>query len=112
MKKTLMITAIVAIVLIAGALVYYFVFFKPGIERDVIKLQEQKLELEQKEKQEKKAKCEECLKEAKKNYEARQDRWYDLNNKPKDSGMPKEAFELMWKTYQDEINNCYKQYGD
>ena len=107
-----MITAIVAIVLIAGAMIYYFVFFKPGIERDAIRLQEQKLELEQKDKQENKAKLEECLKEAEKNYKDRQNRWYDLNNKPRGSGMPKDAFELIWKTYQDEIDNCHKKYGD
>lgn len=41
-KKALMIVAIVAIVVIAGSLIYYFVFFRPGIEKEQISLQEQK----------------------------------------------------------------------
>lgn len=41
-----MIIAIVAIVAIAGSLIYYFVFFRTGIEKAEIRLQEQKLESE------------------------------------------------------------------
>ena len=50
MKKALMIIAIVAIVAIAGSMIYYFIFFRPEKERAEIKLQEEKLEFE-KEKQ-------------------------------------------------------------
>jgi uncharacterized FlaG/YvyC family protein len=50
MKKALMIVAIVVMVAIAGSMIYYFVFYKPGVERAEIKLQEQKLE-QDKEKQ-------------------------------------------------------------
>jgi hypothetical protein len=46
MKKALMIIAIIAIIIIAGSMVYYYVFYKPGIESAAIKLQEQKLEVE------------------------------------------------------------------
>ncbi|MHB8276155.1 MAG: hypothetical protein ACYDIA_00670 [Candidatus Humimicrobiaceae bacterium] len=45
MKKALMIIAMVAIVAIAGSMVYYFVFFRPNIAKAEIELQEQKLEL-------------------------------------------------------------------
>lgn len=38
-----MIVAIIAVVAIAGSMVYYFVFFRPGIERAEVILQEQKL---------------------------------------------------------------------
>jgi flagellar basal body-associated protein FliL len=37
-----MITAIVAIVLIAGSMIYYFVFYKPGIEKAEIKQEQVK----------------------------------------------------------------------
>ena len=46
MKKALMIVAIVAIVAIVGSFIYYYIFFKPGIEKAEIRLQEQKLESE------------------------------------------------------------------
>ena len=42
MKKALMIIAIVAIVAIAGSMLYYFVFFRAGIEKAEIRLQEEK----------------------------------------------------------------------
>ncbi len=50
MKKALMIVAIIGIIIIAGSMLYYFVFYRPGIVKVELKLQEQKLELE-KEKQ-------------------------------------------------------------
>ncbi|MHB8277883.1 MAG: hypothetical protein ACYDIA_09550 [Candidatus Humimicrobiaceae bacterium] len=40
MKKALMIVAIVALVAIAGSTIYYFVFFKPGIAKAELKIQE------------------------------------------------------------------------
>ncbi|TET06176.1 MAG: hypothetical protein E3J83_06345 [Candidatus Atribacteria bacterium] len=42
MKKALMVIAIVAIVAIAGSLIYYFVFFKPGMERAEVQNNEAK----------------------------------------------------------------------
>ncbi|MDP2363039.1 MAG: hypothetical protein Q8M94_04635 [Ignavibacteria bacterium] len=36
MKKALIIIAIIAIVAIAGSLIYYFVFFRSGIEKSEI----------------------------------------------------------------------------
>ncbi|MHB8276163.1 MAG: hypothetical protein ACYDIA_00710 [Candidatus Humimicrobiaceae bacterium] len=44
MKKALMIVAMVAIVATAGSLVYYFVFFRPGIAKAEIRLREQKVQ--------------------------------------------------------------------
>ena len=41
-----MIIAIVAVVAIAGSMIYYYVFFRTGIEKAEIRLQEEKLELE------------------------------------------------------------------
>lgn len=46
MKKALMIVAIVTLVAIAGSMIYYFVFFKPGIAKAEIRLQEQKFQQE------------------------------------------------------------------
>lgn len=37
MKKALMIIAMIAIVVIAGSLLYYFVFFKPGVQQETAK---------------------------------------------------------------------------
>jgi len=54
MKKTLMITAIIAIVAIAGSLIYYFVFFKPGLQQKDLEFQKEKYQIEQKEKQDNK----------------------------------------------------------
>ncbi|MHB8276154.1 MAG: hypothetical protein ACYDIA_00665 [Candidatus Humimicrobiaceae bacterium] len=41
MKKALMIIAIVVIIAIAGSMIYYFVFFRPGIAKAEIMLQEE-----------------------------------------------------------------------
>ncbi|MHB8276157.1 MAG: hypothetical protein ACYDIA_00680 [Candidatus Humimicrobiaceae bacterium] len=40
MKKALMIVAMVAIIVIAGSMIYYFVFFRPGIAKAEIKMKE------------------------------------------------------------------------
>ena len=97
MKKALTIIAIVAIV---GSLIYFFMFLKTGIEKAEIRLKEQKAteELVRKENLEK------CLKKA-------DDDW---NNMLKASGkeLSNEDFALLWKTHQDQIDNCHKQYGN
>jgi len=111
-----MITAIVAIVLIAGALVYYFVFFKPGIERDAIRLQEQKLEIEIKEKEQKateeaqrKANLEKCLKEAE---EWKAEMLGELEPVIKTSEDLDRALKFVQNEYQNRIDNCNSKYGD
>jgi uncharacterized membrane protein len=43
-KKALMIMAIIVIVATVGSLVYYFVFFRPGIEKTEIRLRNKKLQ--------------------------------------------------------------------
>jgi len=53
-----MIVAIVAIVAIAGSMIYYFVFFRTGIEKAEIRLQEQKFELEKQQKRDEEIKTE------------------------------------------------------
>lgn len=53
-KKALMIIAIIAIVAIAGSLIYYFVFFKPGLQQKDLEFQKEKYQIEQKEKQDNK----------------------------------------------------------
>ena len=50
MKKALMIIAMVAIVAIAGSMIYYFVFFRPGVTRAEIRLQEENLKYEKEQK--------------------------------------------------------------
>ena len=46
LKTALMILAIVVMIVIAGSMVYYFIFFRPGIEKAEVKLQEQKFQHE------------------------------------------------------------------
>lgn len=116
MKKALMIIAMIAIVVIAGSLVYYFVFFRPGIEKAEIMLQEQKLELEQKEKEKittdealRKENLEKCLKES-------QD-WYDkaLGSVADIKGATLEEqkmmIQLIENMYKEKINACNMKYG-
>ena len=100
-----MIIAMVAIVAIAGSLVYYYVFFRPGIEKAEIRLQEQKAieEVIRKENLEK------CLKET--------EDWYKeaRTNLAKAEGLSAYEFERAWKMlrdlYQDKINACNMKYG-
>ena len=54
MKKTLMIVAIIAMIAITGSLIYYFVFFKPGLQQKDLEFQKEKYQIEQKEKQDNK----------------------------------------------------------
>ena len=51
MKKALMIVAIIALVAIAGSMIYYFVFFKPEQQKAEIRLEAQKLEFEKEQKE-------------------------------------------------------------
>ena len=109
LKTALMIIAIIGIIVIAGSMIYYFVIFRPGIEKAELKLQEQKAEADKKDTEQKateeatrKENLEKCLKEA--------DDWWKTFTASK--GMTDEQVALVWKMYQDKIDNCYKQYGE
>jgi predicted Holliday junction resolvase-like endonuclease len=108
MKKALMIIAIIGIIVIAGSVLYYFVFYKPGLEKSQVNLQEQKLQqdikqqtAEDQKKQENKIKCDECLKEAE-----------DYLAKKKEQELTHEQAEFIWQIYQDKLADCYKRYGN
>lgn len=113
MKKALMIVAMIAIIAIAGSMIYYFVFFKPGIAKAEIKLQEQKFELDKKEIEKKaaeeatrKVNLEKCLKEA--------DDWYGemlITIKKENLALDKEVYDFLNKTLQEKKDDCYKRYG-
>jgi uncharacterized protein HemX len=107
--KALMIIAIVAIVVIAGSMLYYFVFFQPGIQRQNLALQQTKYEFDQKQKQENKQALEAGLKKAKEDYATALNDFKNKNNK---SSLTQSEAEFFWKMYQDTIANLYKQYGN
>lgn len=116
MKKALMIIAMVAILAIAGSMIYYFVFFKPGIAKAEVLLQEQKFESDKKEIEKKateeatrKANLEKCLQET--------EDWY--SEAQKSLGLLKGGtaadYEIAWKIirdlYQDKKDACTMKYG-
>ena len=113
MKKALMIIAIVAIVAIAGSMVYYFVFFKPGIAKAEIRLQEEKFEFDKKEIGKKseeetlrKENLERCLKEA--------DDWYVeiiIAAKKDNITLDSKGYDYLNKMLQDKKDDCYRRYG-
>jgi len=96
-KIALMIIAIVAIVAIVGSLIYYYVFFRHGIEKAEINLQEQKLELE-KEKQ----RADEIRIEEDKEYKKQQ----ELNKKAELA----EALADLEKWHNNSLDQAYKDY--
>jgi flagellar basal body-associated protein FliL len=104
-KKALMIIAIVAIVAITGSLIYYFVFFRPGIEKAEIRLQEQKAA----EEVIRKENLEKCLKET--------EDWYKetLETFKNTKGLTTYDYEIAWKIirdlYQDKKDACNIMYG-
>lgn len=98
MKKALFIVSIIAIVVIAGSLLYYFVFFRPGVEKAELRLQQQKAEEETLRKEN----LDKCLKSADDFFSGM------MNSK----GLSDEQVILTWKMHQDMIDNCYKQYGN
>lgn len=103
----------VAIIAIAGSMVYYYVFFKPEIAKAEIRLQEQKFESDKSELGKKaleeairKENLDKSLKEA--------DEWYDnlLEGIKKDNiSIGIEEHNLLWKMYQDKRDDSYKRYG-
>ncbi|MHB8278768.1 MAG: hypothetical protein ACYDIA_14095 [Candidatus Humimicrobiaceae bacterium] len=117
MKKALMIIAIIAIIAIAGSLVYYYVFFKPEIAKAEIRLQEQKFESDKKEIEKKSAEevlrkenLEKCLKEA--------EVWYlegfkALGDTGAQIGTPiyEAAYKILNDRYQEKIDACNMKYG-
>lgn len=132
MKKALMIIAIVAIVVIAGSLLYYFVFFKPGLQQKDLEFQKEKYQIEQKEKQDNKQEelnkkigllnaladlekwHNDSLDKAYKDYS---DQWRkaceDLGLKfisPSESGLPKARAETLNENYNQEIKRIDESY--
>ena len=102
MKKSLMIIAIIGIVVMAGSLIYYFVFFRTGIEKAEIRLQEQKLESE------KSSQVKEYLSE----YNAIRQEFIDkLNSKDKDKILT-ELQEIRRKLMRLSVPEGYNKYND
>lgn len=100
-----MIIAIVAMLAIAGSFIYYYVFFRPEIEKAEIRLQEQKAT----EEAIRKENLEKCLKEA--------EDWYTeaIYSISQVEGGSLESYERVLKIlrdiYQDKINACNMMYG-
>ena len=97
MKKALMIIAMVAIVAIAGSMIYYFVFFRPGVTRAEIRLQEENLKYEK----EQKALEQKNIEQEKKDKEQA-----EINQKTK----LLDALIALDKWHQDSLNQAYKDY--
>ncbi len=106
MKIVLMVCAIVLVIAVSGSMIYYFVIFKPGIERAEIKLQEQKAIEEALRKES----LEKCLKEAKDRYTEA------YSGGSRGQGMTVDRFELVLKklkdNYQLEIDYCMTIHGE
>lgn len=107
MKKALMIIAMVAIVAIAGSMIYYFVFFKPENARVELKLQEKFQEDKIKQEQVNKEKLKQALDDL--------DNWYKeaMGTIPKGTSLEEtkimiDVIETRYKTKQE---NIYKLYG-
>ena len=104
-----MIIAMIAIVVIVGSLLYYFVFFKPEQNKSELAFQKAKYETEQKEKQDDKQALEEGLKQAKKNY-------LEMILAIEKSSYPMEQYKTLMDMakdlYQADIDNLYKQYDN
>jgi biotin-(acetyl-CoA carboxylase) ligase len=128
MKKTLFIISIIAIILITGSLLYYYVFFRTVNDRAQIKLEERKLELEeQKEKSDKlqeeiqKQELLNILEELEKwrnsaldqAYKDYLDQWnkecISLGLNP-DSRLPTENADRINKEYDQNVEQIYEQY--
>ena len=95
----------IAIVVIAGSLLYYFVFFQPEMQRQNLAFQKSQYELVQKEKQDNKQALEKALKEEDDN----------LANTVKSAigkGLTTEDWVLLFKIHQDRVDNLFKQYSN
>lgn len=111
LKIVLMVCVIVLVLAVSGSMVYYFGFFRPEIEKAVIRLQEQKLELEKKaaEQAPGKENLERCLKET--------EDWYNeakLERLGK-GGLSDAELVIILLTlqnmYEDKIDACNMKYG-
>jgi predicted Holliday junction resolvase-like endonuclease len=111
MKKALMIIAIIGIIIIAGSMLYYFVFYIPSLNQEKLALQKQQYDLEQKEKQENKTALDECLKTAEAWKDAEVTRLKALR-KEQGNSFTKDDMDFIWKEYQDMIDNCHQRYGE
>ena len=108
-KITLMIVAIFAIVLIAGSITYYYIFYLPGNERTKQEI-EQKKEIElQKQEAENQRKCQECLDKVEKDYKEKMLRAASIVGNLNTHFLSLSAF--LYKEYQDKREDCYKLYG-
>ena len=94
-----MIVAVVAIVAIAGSMFYYFVFFKPGIAKAEIGLQEEKFEFEKEQKAVEQIKIEQ---EKKDKEQAEINKKINLSN----------ALAELDKWYNDSTNKAYEVYKE
>ena len=97
MKKALMIVAIIALVAIAGSMIYYFVFFKPEQQKAEIRLEAQKLEFEKEQKE---------LEQKKIEQENSDKKQQELNKKIN----LQEALVSLGKWYNDSLDQAYKDY--
>lgn len=111
-----MIIAMIAIVAIAGSMIYYFVFFRTGIEKDEILLQEQRIELEQKEKEKiatdealRKENLDKCLQDAEDWYGKALGGVADIKNATLEE--QKAMIQLIENMYKEKINACNMKYG-
>ena len=103
-----MIIGIVAIIVISGSLIYYFGFFRPGIERAGIRLQEQKATEEATNEALRKENLEKCLKEARTTY---LEMLLAIEGDTYPMEQYKTLIELAKDLYQSDIDACNMMYG-
>jgi len=104
-KIVLMVCAVVLVLAVSGSMIYYFVIFRPGIERAEIRLQEQKAT----EEVVRKENLEKCLKEAEDWKATAFNGLFDV----KDSSdlNYERIMKIIQDEYQNKIDNCNSNYG-
>lgn len=95
----------IAIVVITGSLLYYFVFFQPEMQRQNLAFQQSKYESEQKQIQNNKQALEKALKEE-------NDKFANSVKTTSGKNLTTEEWTLIFKIHQDRIDNIFKQYSD
>jgi len=104
-KIIIIICALVLVLSISGSLIYYYVFFRPGIEKAEIRLQEQKATEEALRKEN----LEKCLKETEDWYTEALKGISSVESGSLDS--LERALKILRDIYQDKINACNMMYG-
>ena len=103
LKIVLMVCAIVLVLAISGSVIYYYVFFRTGIEKEEIRIQEQKSAEESL----RKNNLERCLKEA--------EDWKRgaFGSIPDNASFSKKEamMKIVQEEYQDKIDACNMLYG-